>query len=533
MLKALLKKQFLELNRGFFYDSKKQQSRSKGTSILFIALYALLLVGVLGGMFTLLSIAICLPLSAAGMGWLYFLILTLISVFFGVFGSVFNTYAGLYQAKDNDLLLSMPIPVRNILLVRLLGVYLMGLMFSAVVLLPGIAVYLILTPFSVAVAIGSLLLLLLVSLLVLTLSCILGWVVAKMTAKLKNKSFTTVILSLAFLGIYYFVYFKAQEVIEELISNVENLGTAVRGKAYPLYLLGRVGEGDPLAIVIVGAVILAAAAVTYLVLSRSFLKIATSSGRITGKVYREQRMHLRKPFTALLFKEFRRFTGSATYMLNSGMGFLFLIAAGVFLLIRGGWIRNIIQTAFPEHQTAAVALFAGGICLIASMNYISAPSVSLEGKTLWVLQSLPVSMRSVIDAKLSMHLILTAIPALFCSVAAIIALRPGLLGGLFLLLVPALFSLLSAAFGLFLNLKRPNLNWTSEIYPIKQGMNVMLAMLCGWGYSVLLIVGAFLLGWWQTGVTILLSMFSVLTLVLGVLLLLWLRTRGAQILERL
>ena len=59
----------------------------------------------------------------------------------GVFGSVFNTYSGLYLAKDNDLLLSLPIPVRAMLASRLLGVYLMGLMYSGVVMLPAVIVY--------------------------------------------------------------------------------------------------------------------------------------------------------------------------------------------------------------------------------------------------------------------------------------------------------------------------------------------------------------------------------------------------------
>lgn len=533
MLKTLLKKQFLELNRGFFYDSKKQQRRSKVTSILFIALYALLMVGLLGGMFTILSVFICLPLVSAGQGWLYFLILTLISIFLGVFGSVFNTYAGLYQSKDNDLLLSLPIPVRNILIVRLLGVYLMGLMFSAVVLLPGILVYLILTPFSFAALFGCIWLLFLVSLLVLTLSCILGWVVAKIAAKLKNKSFITVIVSVAFLGIYYFVYFKAQSVIEELISNVEAWSASVKGAAYPLYLLGSVGVGDPLAIAVVGAVILGAAVATYLILAKSFLGIATAGGTSGGKVYRETTAKVRKPFFALLSKEFRRFTGSATYMLNTGMGVLFLTVAGVFLLIRGSWMRELMQQVFPGNTEFAAMLFSGGICMIASMNYMSAPSVSLEGKSIWIVQSLPVPASTVLSAKLSMHLILTAIPAFFCSVATIIALRPGLLGGAFLILIPLLFSFLTAAFGVFLNLKRPNLNWTSEIYPIKQGMNVMISMLSGWAYSALLIAGVLLIPGGKMIAILILSAFAALTLLLDVVLSCWLKKRGAGILSYL
>ena len=62
----------------------------------------------------------------------------LIAILLGIFGSVFSTYTGLYLAKDNDLLLSMPIPVQTIMFARLMGVYLMGLMYLAVVIVPAI-----------------------------------------------------------------------------------------------------------------------------------------------------------------------------------------------------------------------------------------------------------------------------------------------------------------------------------------------------------------------------------------------------------
>ena len=140
MLKTLLKKQLFELNFSFFYDQKKGKMRSKASSITFIVLYALLMVGIIGGMFAVFAAMVCAPLVQAGMGWLYFTIFGLMAIALGVFGSVFNTYSGLYLAKDNDLLLSMPIPVHYLLITRLAGVYLMGLMFSSVVILPAVIV---------------------------------------------------------------------------------------------------------------------------------------------------------------------------------------------------------------------------------------------------------------------------------------------------------------------------------------------------------------------------------------------------------
>ena len=57
----------------------------------------------------------------------------------------------------------MPIPVRYILTARLLGVYLMGLMYSGTVLLPAILVYWILCPLSATSIVGGLMLLVLVT----------------------------------------------------------------------------------------------------------------------------------------------------------------------------------------------------------------------------------------------------------------------------------------------------------------------------------------------------------------------------------
>ena len=115
MIKTLLKKQFAEMFRSYLYDAKKNKKRSKTSFVLYILLFAFLMIIVLGGIFTLLAVALCEPLKEAGMGWLYFTLLGLLAVVLGAFGSVFNTYSGLYLAKDNDFLLSMPIPVGSIM----------------------------------------------------------------------------------------------------------------------------------------------------------------------------------------------------------------------------------------------------------------------------------------------------------------------------------------------------------------------------------------------------------------------------------
>ena len=234
MLSALLKKQLQEIFRSYFYNAKQGKARSCASTVGYFAFFAVLMVGVLGGMFTYLAHSLCAPFAAAGMEWLYFTIMAMVAIVLGAFGSVFNTYSSLYLAKDNDLLLSMPIPVRTILLSRLLSVYLMGLLYSGVVLLPAMIVYWVTVSAAPAALAGGLLLFALVTIFVLTLSCALGWVVAKISLKLKHRSITVVLTSLLFLGAYYFVYFKAQSFLSELVTNAAYYGAQIRGKAYPL-----------------------------------------------------------------------------------------------------------------------------------------------------------------------------------------------------------------------------------------------------------------------------------------------------------
>lgn len=309
MLSALLKKQLQEIFRSYFYNAKQGKARSRASTLGYFAVFAVLMVGVLGGMFTYLAHSLCAPFAAAGMEWLYFTIMAMVAIVLGAFGSVFNTYSSLYLAKDNDLLLSMPIPVRTILLSRLLSVYLMGLLYSGVVLLPAMIVYWVTVSAAPTALAGGLLLFALVTIFVLTLSCALGWVVARVSLKLKHRSITVVLTSLLFLGAYYFVYFKAQSFLSELVTNAAYYGAQIRGKAYPLYLIGRAGAGDGPAMAVVTAVVLVLFVLLFWLLSRSFLRIATASGSTVRRVYREKTAVQRGAGTALLARELRHFGG--------------------------------------------------------------------------------------------------------------------------------------------------------------------------------------------------------------------------------
>ena len=174
-------------------------------------------------------------------------------------------------------------------------------------------------------------------------------------------------------------------------------------------------------------------------------------------------------------------------------------------------------------------LLAFVLCLLSAMNDTTAPSVSLEGKQLWLAQSLPVKPWQVLRAKLRLQLLITIPPMLLCLVC-LLAVYPGSPLELLFIAVTALsYALLMALLGLFLGLKMPNLSWTNEVVPIKQSACVALSLFGGW--AVAMIPGALYL---LTGIGSLdpllyLSVVTALVLILSAVLSLWVKKTGSRI----
>ncbi len=100
------------------------------------------------------------------------------------------------------------------------------------------------------------------------------------------------------------------------------------------------------------------------------------------------------------------------------------------------------------------------------------------------------------------------------------------------IVISALFTLLLAAAGLMLNLKMPNLTWTSEAVPIKQSAPVVICLFGGWGLVIVLAGVYYLLRSVIPGDTF--AVICVIALAFADRLVLdWLKKKGTRILEQL
>ena len=247
--------------------------------------------------------------------------------------------------------------------------------------------------------------------------------------------------------------------------------------------MGLSAEGKPLSFLIFAGIVLGIFLLVYLLLARSFLALSTTKKGAAKAVYKREKVTQKSAAKALFGKEFKRFVTSPVYLLNCGLGALFLPIAGVALLVFRTDINAMLPLFAELFGNADVIplLLAAMACMMGTMIDITAPSVSLEGKHIWITQTLPVRPAEVLRAKLAVHLVIALPTTLFAAVCLLIAVPTSLA---FVFLIPMatlLFAVLVALFGLFMNLKAPNLSWVSETVPVKQSMSVTVTLFGGWG----------------------------------------------------
>lgn len=273
MLKLLLKKQAQEW-ASFLYLSAAGGRRRSRAAIIGYAALLLYAAAAFGAMFWLLSDTLCAALEPAGLSWLYFALMGTLALLLGLIGSVLMTYPTLYAARDNEFLLSLPIPPGTILLARMTGLYLLTLFFQVLVLLPAGIVYARYAGLTAGGAVSWLVALGLLTLLTLALACAVGWLIALAAGHVRHRSLMTVLLSTVFIVAYFALCMRLNRSLALLMEHLDLLARYFAGWLRPLGLIGRALSGDGAALFVFAALSLALSALVYAALSHSFFALA-------------------------------------------------------------------------------------------------------------------------------------------------------------------------------------------------------------------------------------------------------------------
>lgn len=461
----------------------KAKTASRAKLILFAFLYLYIAAAFI---FMFGAVAYGMSLSMLpGAEEMYFGMFSLIAFSFIFLFSIFETKSELFDCKDNEILLAMPIPAGSIVISRILTVLIYNYVESALVLLPTIVVFLISGGSPLYAFVGGGLALLGIPLIATSLASGVGYIVAVVSRRMKNKTLVTTLISVVFLLAYFVAYFSFMS------SDVPESDAIVIPENPIITAIGSFCCLEPLAVVTFILVTVLTSVLAYKMITRNYLAIITDFRGAKKNVYRRRTLASGSALSAVTRKELRRFFTSSTYMLNSGMGLIMLVLLAGYALIERDTLLSVVDMLSAELPTVTregilppVAITA--IIFLSATNSISASALSLEGKCLWILRSMPIPARTVLLGKALPHLIVTTPPTLLSSVLLGIAVDAPIYWWPYLIIVPIASNLLFALLGIVLNTLFPKLEFENDAQPVKQSLSVFLMMLSGmlWGLLV-------------------------------------------------
>ena len=515
MIGLLIRIRFQSLFAGLTRQGKTKNGKKtgKGTVALFVVLYLYVAV-VLCGMMAFLFHSLAAPYHAFGLDWLYFAMAGMISLAMAIFGTVFTTQNQLYAAKDNDLLLSMPIPPSAILGSRMLLLLGLNLLFGLIIAVPALIMWYQCAPFSAKTLVSFILVFLALSLFALAISAIFGWLLSLLSSKMRRKTLFETVLSLAFLAAYFYFYSRLGTIVENVLMSSMGLADTLGSVTVLRWIGVAAAEGNVIYLLLSMAILTIPFIIVYAVLSRTFIKTATAKRGSAKIKYTDKGQRVSSRSSALFKREAARFFSSSTCIINNGLGAVFILAGAVLLVVYKSMLLQ-IMAGYEDIAMCIVAVFGAAM---AGMVLPTSSSVSLEGKSLWIIRSMPVSTDEVLGTKLRLSLALYIPPLVILMAAATYVLRPGALIVLTATIASLLLLLVMAQMGLIANIRHPNLNWMTEAQAVKSGAAVIICMLLDYGLIAALGVGGYFLLSKGVHAALVMALASVLLLALSLLL---------------
>lgn len=377
--------------------------------------------------------------------------------------TIFTAGHTIFDPKSFEREIVLPVRPYEIALSRIITIYLMNFVITLILFIPAVIVYQGFNPFSFPLFLaGSLI----TPLLPISVSILLGTLGSAIAARLPHKNAVSSAVSVIFcLALFLLIFSQngdggALMKLTDVFASMSDMFS----QYYPP--AAWFASGDPL---LVGCFAAVSAGVFAIITALTVWKFSAICSAMNVK-YAKHHYSMQKlssvPQTKSLFKrEVKRYFSSSVYVSNTIMGNIIAIVFGVAVLIFGS---DALNNLFGGNGFVFSAVpFV--IAILVSMSTTTAPSISIEGKQWWLLQTLPVPAKKIIHAKLSLHFILAVPCALLSALLLSIALQPDLPGVLALFVVPVSYIVFTGILGLYNGLKYPEFTWDAEIKAVKQG----------------------------------------------------------------
>ena len=395
----------------------------------------------------------------------------------------------LFDAKDNNLLFSLPIEKKYILAARIIKLMLFEYMFELLFLLPAYLKYILLESPSVYFYLISVLFLILLPIIPTIIACVIGYVVKFFSTKSKNKNLAQIILSFVLVFIIMYVSFNLEGFLNDIVSSATSINDIISRIYLPIGLyINLIQNFDVINLIGLIVLNLIPFALFIYVFSYGYDRVINESKEVFTKKktkFKELSIKSSSRFKSLLNKELKKYFSSPMYLFNTIFGIVLLLIITVGMCINLDDTLNLIvngngaDISLDKVLSYLPQIYLIILLFMASTAQITASSISLEGKKIELLKTLPLSPMQIFNAKIMMSNVVVIPLLLISSIIFIVRFELYNVMSLYIIGFAIVYPTLMAIIGLLINLRYPKLEFTSETEVVKQSASSVLSVLVG------------------------------------------------------
>lgn len=444
-------------------------------------------------------------------------LLPLVGIIFGALPGVILTFVKangvLFAYKDYDFIMSLPIKKSTIIYSRVAALYAAEGIWSFAIMLPVFLAYFTFEAVTIPRLIGALFALILGPNLAVSAAILLAFAVAALAAKLHFKSlgmFIGGIFGLLFMVAYLFFIFT-------LSFNADKLGAAGNFQDTVFSIASSVGlvylpslwiadffrSGSLVSFLLFVLVSVGAPAAIVAIISRFNDRInALVSEDKVQKKFTTKQISTKSvtPFVALIRKEIQTIIGYPAVFVNMLFGCLLMVILAFISLFfnTSSIVANFVPASeVPRYLPLARTIFGMATTWFGTSMFCAANSAaisySLEGRSNWLMATMPVSSRQIFGAKIAVNMLYVAFFSILTQIFFLIPGHITIEAALRNVILPLCIVFLVANVGLAIDIRRPNFDWTSVIDITKRSLSVTVSSLVGTLGSMIVIGGTFML----------------------------------------
>lgn len=457
-----------DINRLVHSHDKKEKKRTLCIGIAGLAIIGILLYlsGYISSTFANIGLVQAIPTLVIVIYSLIVLVLTFL-----------KSSGALIGLKDYDMVMSLPVNNTAIILSKLSMLYITNLLIGIIVLIPTIFIYGMNSSVEISGYFILFTALLLTPIIPMLIALAIGTLIVAVSSKSKHNNAVVLVFSIIGMLLLIFASSKLQTMGTTQITDISTTIIDYFNRFYPpASLFSKAlsyNDWGSFGLFVFSSI--AILLVFVIVISYFYKRLNTQAlSHHAGKDFRLGELAVSSPFMALYKRELARFFSCTIYALNSCIVIILLLVISIMAVfyMPDVIIQQLETIGIMDILEAVIPLI---ISVFVCICCTTSASLSLEGKSRWIMCSAPVKTITVFMAKIFVNLTVV-LPVLWISLILLrITFTLTMVQTILLFVTPTIYALFISAVGMLFNIKYPRYDWTSEYYAIKGGAISVLA----------------------------------------------------------